>query len=49
VISSGTEYVTNQPFTVNTGKAYYGDSKDCIRIGKTGEASKLTIARLRRR
>ena len=44
VISSGTEYVTDKPFTVNTGKAYYGDTKDCIRIGKTGEASKLTIA-----
>ena len=44
VISSGTEYVTDKPFTVNVGKVYYGDSKDCIRIGKTGEASKLTIA-----
>ena len=44
VISSGTDYVTTQPFTVNSGKAYYGDNQQSIRIGKSGEASKLTIA-----
>ena len=44
VISSGTQYVTTQPFTVNTGSAYYGDAQNCIRIGKNGAASKVTIA-----
>lgn len=45
VITSGTDYVTNQPFTVNSGNVYYGDpSKDNIRLGKTGTASQLTIA-----
>ena len=42
-ISSGTDYVTTQPFTVNVGNAYYGDAQNCIRIGKSGVASKLTI------
>ena len=44
VISSGTDYVTNQPFTVDSGNVYYGDTQDCIRLGKTGTASQLTIA-----
>ena len=43
VITSGTDYVTTQPFTVNSGNVYYGDTQDCIRLGKTGTASKLTI------
>ena len=44
LIGEGTEYVTEKPFTVNSGKAYYGDTQTCIRIGKSGEASQLTIA-----
>ena len=45
VITSGTDYVTSQPFTVNSGNVYYGDpSQDNIRIGKSGNASQLTIA-----
>ena len=44
VIASGTDYVTTQPFTVNSGNVYYGDTQDCIRLGKTGTASQLTIA-----
>ena len=44
VISAGTDYVTDKPFTINSGNAYYGDTKDCIRIGKSGTASKVTIA-----
>lgn len=38
VISSGTDYVTTQPFTVE-GNAYYGDTKTCIRLGKTSAIS----------
>ena len=44
VISSGTEYVKAKPFTVNSGKAYYGDNKTSIRLGKSGNAAGLTIA-----
>ena len=44
VISSGTDYVTTKPFTVNSGNVYYGDTKTCIRIGKSGKSSELTIA-----
>ena len=44
VISEGTEYVTYQPFTINSGNCYYGDTKTCIRIGKSGNSSSLTIA-----
>ncbi len=43
VISDGRSYVTTQPFTVSDGKAYYGDTQTCIRIGKSGEASTLVI------
>ena len=38
VISSGTDYVTNQPFTVE-GNVYYGDTQTCIRLGKTSAIS----------
>lgn len=38
VISSGTDYVTSQPFTVE-GNVYYGDTKTCIRLGKTSAVS----------
>lgn len=44
VISNGVDYVINKPFTINSGNCYYGDTKTCIRIGKTGNSSKLTIA-----
>lgn len=44
VISDGTNYVTSKPFTVDSGNVYYGDTKTCIRIGKSGNYSKLTIA-----
>ena len=44
VIASGTDYVTTQPFTVDSGNVYYGDTQDCIRLGKSGNASQLTIA-----
>lgn len=44
VISDGTSYVTSKPFTVNSGNVYYGDTQTCIRIGKSGNASQLTIA-----
>lgn len=37
-------YVTSQPFTINSGNCYYGDTQSCIRIGKSGNASSLTIA-----
>ncbi len=44
VISNGTTYVTSQPFTINSGNSYYGDTKDCIRIGKQSNSASLTIA-----
>lgn len=45
VISSGsTGYVTAKPFTIGDGNVYYGDTKTCIRIGKSGSSSSLTIA-----
>ena len=44
VISAGKDYVTTSPFTVNSGNIYYGDTKTCIRLGKSGTASSLTIA-----
>ena len=45
VISSGsTGYVTAKPFTIGSGNVYYGDTKTCIRIGKSGSSSSLTIA-----
>ena len=37
-------YVTAKPFTINSGNCYYGDTKSCIRIGKTGTSSSLSIA-----
>ena len=37
-------YVTNKPFTLNSGNAYYGDTKTSIRVGKSGNAASLTIA-----
>ena len=37
-------YVNTQPFTIGSGKVYYGDTQTCIRIGKSGNASSLTIA-----
>lgn len=43
-ISEGLDYVESFPYTVDVGNCYYGDSVTCIRIGKTGSASKLTIA-----
>lgn len=43
-ISDGTSYVTSKPFTVNSGNCYYGDTKTCIRIGKSGISSSLSIA-----
>lgn len=44
VISNGTDYVTASPFTINSGNVYYGDTKTCIRLGKSGNASSLSIA-----
>ena len=44
VIKSGYNYVVDKPFTVNGGNCYYGDTKTCIRLGKTGTASSLSIA-----
>ena len=43
-ISDGLEYVTSKPYTVDVGNCYYGDSTTCIRIGKSGKTSKLTIS-----
>ncbi len=43
-ISAGTSYVTSKPFTVNSGKCYYGDNTSCIRVGKSGENAELAIA-----
>lgn len=37
-------YVTTQPYTINSGNCYYGDTQNCIRIGKSGNASSLSIA-----
>ena len=37
-------YVTTQPFTINSGNCYYGDTQTCIRIGKSGNSSSLSIA-----
>ena len=42
-IAEGREYVVSYPYTVDAGNCFYGDSVACIRIGKTGTASKLTI------
>lgn len=42
--ASSTGYVTSKPFTVNDGNIYYGDTKTCIRLGKSGNSSSLTIA-----
>ena len=43
-ISEGLEYVELNPYTVDVGNCYYGDSTTCIRIGKSGKTSKLTIS-----
>ena len=43
VIKEGTDFVTAQPFTIQSGKCYYGDDKSCIRLGKSNAASKLKI------
>lgn len=45
VIKTGTDFVTDTPFTVNFGSCYYGDTNDCIRVGQksVGDAS-LSIA-----
>ena len=42
VISAGTDYVAASPFAV-TGNVYYGDTQTCIRLGKSGAESTLTI------
>ena len=45
IISSGTDYVTSKPFTVNSGNCYYGgDGKNNIRIGKSANNASLSIA-----
>lgn len=44
VISSGTNYVNTRPFTINSGNCYYGDTKTCIRVGKSGNDAELVIA-----
>ncbi len=44
IAESGRSYVATKPFTVNSGNIYYGDTKTCIRLGKSGNASSLTIA-----
>lgn len=44
VISSGANYVTTKPFTSISGKAYYGDNKTTIRLGKSGNSASVTIA-----
>ena len=47
-ITGGLDYVTANPFTVNSGICYYGggtaDDKASIRLGKKNAASGLTIA-----
>lgn len=43
-ISGGTNYVASKPFTVNSGNVYYGDTKTCIRLGKSGNNASLSIA-----
>ncbi|MCQ2752509.1 MAG: InlB B-repeat-containing protein, partial [Coriobacteriales bacterium] len=43
VISQGTDYVDEQPFSAITN-AYYGDNKTSIRLGKSGTAGSLTIS-----
>lgn len=45
VINGGKNYVMYQPFTVNSGKSYYGDTKNCIRVGfKYVSDASLSIA-----
>ena len=47
VISDGTSYVTDKPFTISGGtdaKAYYGDNQQSIRLCKQNKAATLTIA-----
>lgn len=44
IAAASTSYVTSKPFTVNSGKVYYGDTKTCIRVGKSGEDASLSIA-----
>lgn len=43
-IGDGRDYVASKPYTVNSGNCYYGDTKTCIRLGKSGAASQLSIA-----
>ena len=43
-INSGTSYVTSTPYTINSGNCYCGTSSQCIRIGKSGKSSSLSIA-----
>lgn len=44
VISNGTSYVDTKPFTIGSGKVYYGDNKTSIRMGQSGNSSSITIA-----
>ncbi len=43
-IKSGTEYLTASPFSVKSGKCYYGDNQTSIRLGKSGAGSSLQLA-----
>ena len=44
IAAASTSYVTSKPFSNISGKVYYGDTKTCIRLGKSGESSSITIA-----
>lgn len=44
IAQASRSYVTSQPYTINSGNCYYGDTQSCIRIGKSGNASSLSIA-----
>ncbi|MBQ8939063.1 MAG: hypothetical protein IJ047_02430 [Paludibacteraceae bacterium] len=44
IASDSRSYVQSSPFSVNSGNIYYGDTKSCIRLGKSGNASSLSIA-----
>ena len=44
IAEAGRTYVESKPFTINSGNVYYGDTKTCIRLGKSGAESSLSIA-----
>ena len=43
IASESCTYVTTQPYTINDGNCYYGDTQTCIRVGKSNSSGSLSI------